>query len=83
MNYFCTLHASLYLVISLFIKIIISHPFNTFIEDTTCWQIWGLGKDINPSGLSSPLLPNNKNIGNYTVFTNTVSSVNQRRVPSS
>lgn len=46
---------------------------------TSCWKIWDLVKGMNPNGLASSFLPNNENVGNYTVVTYTVSSVDQRR----
>lgn len=56
----------------LLVKIITAHPFNTFIENTACSQIWDLGKGINPSRLALSFLPNNENMENYTVVTNTL-----------
>lgn len=90
MDYFCTLGASLCQVVYLFIKIIVGHPFNTFIGNLPCsmyyirsyirLQIWDLGKGMNPSGLASSFLPNNKNVRNDTVVNNIVSSADRRRV---
>lgn len=64
----------------LLVKIITGHSFNTFIENTACSQIWDLGKGINLSRLALSFLPNNENMENYTMVTNTVSSVDQRSV---
>lgn len=73
----------------LFIRIIVGHPFSTLIENMPCsrhctrphYMLTNLrfGKGMNPSGLASSFLPNKENVGNYTVVTNTVCSVDQRR----
>lgn len=88
-NYFCTLHASLYQVICLSIWIIVGHPFGTLTENLPCSRYCTrprhiltnlrLGKGMNPNRWASSFLPNKENVGNYTVVANTVSSVDQRR----